>query len=148
MGCFFFFFFYVYTHSFKPFSSVQFSRSVVSNSLQPHELQHARPPCPSPTPGDHPNSRPSSRYCNLIFRKFLSPQGETLYSLALSISFTHTAQSWANTNLYVSVDFTVLDISYEWGHNTWSFVMDFSRLAQRFQGSHMLQHVSVLHSFL
>ena len=33
------------------FSSVQFSRSVVSNSLQPHELQHARPPCPSPTPG-------------------------------------------------------------------------------------------------
>ena len=32
------------------FSSVQFSRSVVSNSLQPHELQHARPPCPSPTP--------------------------------------------------------------------------------------------------
>ena len=33
------------------FSSVQFSRSVVSNSLQPHESQHARPPCPSPTPG-------------------------------------------------------------------------------------------------
>ena len=40
---------------------VQFSRSVVSDSLQPHELQHARPPCPSPTPGVHPNSCPSSR---------------------------------------------------------------------------------------
>ena len=41
------------------FSSVQFSRSVVSDSLLPHELQHARPPCPSPTPGAHSNSRPS-----------------------------------------------------------------------------------------
>ena len=43
------------------FSSVQFSRSVVSDSLQPHELQHARLPCPSPTPGVHSNSCPSSR---------------------------------------------------------------------------------------
>ena len=42
-------------------SSVQFSRSVVSDSLRPHESQHARPPCPSPTPGVHSNSRPSSR---------------------------------------------------------------------------------------
>ena len=41
-------------------SSVQFSRSVVSDSLRPHELQHARPPCPSPTPGVHSNSRPLS----------------------------------------------------------------------------------------
>ena len=40
------------------FSSVQFSYSVVSDSLQPHESQHARPPCPSPTPGVHPNSCP------------------------------------------------------------------------------------------
>ena len=38
------------------FSSVQFSRSVMSNSLRPHESQHARPPCSSPTPGVHPNS--------------------------------------------------------------------------------------------
>ena len=43
------------------FSSVQFSHSVVSNSLRPHELQHARPPCPSPTPGVHSNSCPSSQ---------------------------------------------------------------------------------------
>ena len=42
------------------FSSVQFNRSVMSDSLQPHESQHARPPCPSPTPGVHSNSRPSS----------------------------------------------------------------------------------------
>ena len=43
--------------------SHQFSRSVVSNSLQPHEPQHARPPCPSPSPGVHPNPCPSSRWC-------------------------------------------------------------------------------------
>ena len=42
------------------FSSIQFSRSVVSNSLRPHELQNVRPPCPTPTPGAHPNSCPLS----------------------------------------------------------------------------------------
>ena len=44
--------------------SVQFSRSVVSNSLWPHEPQHTRPPCPSLTPGVHPNSCPLSRWCH------------------------------------------------------------------------------------
>ena len=41
---------------FSLFSSIQFSHSVVTNSLRPHELQHARPPCPSPTPGVHSDS--------------------------------------------------------------------------------------------
>ena len=50
--------------SFLSFSSVHFNRSVMSNSLQPHESQHARPPCPSPTPGVHPNSRPLSQWCH------------------------------------------------------------------------------------
>ena len=44
--------------------SFQFSHSVVSDSLQPHEPQHARPPCPSPTPGVHPNPCPLSRWCH------------------------------------------------------------------------------------
>ena len=44
--------------------SVQFSCSVVSDSLQPYELQHARTPCPSPTPGVHSDSRPSSQWCH------------------------------------------------------------------------------------
>ena len=53
-------------HLFPPvlsvqFISVQFSRSVMSNSLQPHESQHARLPCPSPTPGVHSDSCPSSQ---------------------------------------------------------------------------------------
>ena len=46
--------------------SVQFSRSVISNSLRPHEPQHARPPCPSPTPGVYPNSCPLSWWCHPI----------------------------------------------------------------------------------
>ena len=46
------------------FSSVHFSHLVVSDSLQPHELQHARPPCPSPTPRVHSDSRPSSQWCH------------------------------------------------------------------------------------
>ena len=46
------------------FSSVQFSCSVVSDSLRPHELQHTRPPCPSLTPGVYSNSCPSSRWCH------------------------------------------------------------------------------------
>jgi len=45
-------------------SSVQFSRSVMSDSLRPHGLQHTRPPCPSPTPGVYPNSCPSNRWCH------------------------------------------------------------------------------------
>ena len=45
-------------------SSVQFSHSVVSDSLRPHELQHTRPPCPSSTPRVHSNTCPSSRWCH------------------------------------------------------------------------------------
>ena len=53
-------------HKFRPPNPtlVQFSRSVMSDSLQPHELQHARPPCPAPTPRVHPNPCPSSRWCH------------------------------------------------------------------------------------
>ena len=50
-------------HTFH-FGEVQFSRSVVSDSLRSHESQHARPPCPSPTPGVHSDSRPSSQWCH------------------------------------------------------------------------------------
>ena len=51
---------YIYIYIY---SSVQFSHSVMSHSLWPHESQHTRPPCPSPTPGVHPDSRPLSRWC-------------------------------------------------------------------------------------
>ena len=54
-------------------TSVQFSYSVVSNSLWPHELQHARPPCPSPTPGVHSDSRPSSQWCHPAISSSVTP---------------------------------------------------------------------------
>ena len=55
------------------FSSVQFSYSVMSDSLRPHELQHARPPCPSPTPRVHSNSCPLSRWCHPAIHPLSSP---------------------------------------------------------------------------
>ena len=54
-------------------SSVQFSHSVVSDSFRPHEPQHARPPCPSPTPRVHPNPCPSSRWCHLTISSSAIP---------------------------------------------------------------------------
>ena len=53
--------------------SIQFSRSVVSNSLQPHGLQHARLPCPSPTPRAYSNSCPSSQWCHPTISSSVSP---------------------------------------------------------------------------
>ena len=53
--------------------SVQFSRSVVPDSLRPHESQHARPPCPSPTPGVHSDSCPSSQWCQPAFSSSVFP---------------------------------------------------------------------------
>ena len=55
------------------FSSVQFSRSVMCDSLWPHELQHARPPCPSPPPGVHPNPWPLSRWCHPTISSSIVP---------------------------------------------------------------------------
>ena len=55
------------------FSSVQFSHSVMSNSLWPHESQHTRPPCPSPTPGVLSDSHPSSQWCHPAISSFVIP---------------------------------------------------------------------------
>ena len=67
--------------------SVQFSRSVMSDSLWPHELQHDRPPCPSPTPRIHSNSRPSSRWCHPAISSFIVPFSSCPQSLPASESF-------------------------------------------------------------
>ena len=53
-----------YIHKLLSVASVQFSHSVVSDSLQTHELQHTRPPCPSPTPWVHPNPCPLNQWCH------------------------------------------------------------------------------------
>ena len=69
------------------FTSVQFSRSAVSNSLWPHESQHARPPCPSPTPGVYPNSCPLSRWYHPTISSSVVPFSSSLQSFPTSGSF-------------------------------------------------------------
>ena len=69
------------------FSSVQFSHSVMSNSLWPHGLQHARPPCPSPTPGVYPNSGPLSQWCHPTISSSVFPFSSCLQSFPASGSF-------------------------------------------------------------
>ena len=69
------------------FSSVQFSLSVVSDSLQPHESQHARPPCPSPSPRVHSDSRPSSQWCHPAISSSVVPFSSYSQSLPASESF-------------------------------------------------------------
>ena len=71
----------------KVFSSVQFSRSVVSASLRPHGLQHARPPCPSPTPGVYSNPCPWSRWCHPVISSSVVPFSSLLQSFPASVSF-------------------------------------------------------------
>ena len=66
---------------------LQFSHSVVSNSLQPHELQHARPPCPSPIPRVHPNSCPLSRWCHPTISSSVFPFSSCPSSFPASESF-------------------------------------------------------------
>ena len=69
------------------FPSVQFSRSVVSNSLRLHESQHTRPPCSSPTPGVHSDSRPSSQWCHPAISSSVVPFSSCPQSLPVSGSF-------------------------------------------------------------
>ena len=93
------------THS----SSVQFSRSVVSDSLWPHELQYSRPPCPSPTLGVHSNSRPSSRWCHPAISSSVVPFSSCLQSLPASVSFPmRQVFSWGGQSTGVSALASVL----------------------------------------
>ena len=82
-------------------SSAQFSRSVVSDSLRPHELQHPRPPCPSAAPGVYSNSCPSSRWCHPTILSSVVPFSSRLQSFPASGSFpmsqffTSSGQCWS-----------------------------------------------------
>ena len=71
----------------RKFSSVQFSRSVMSDSLRPHESQHARPPCPSPSPRVHSDSHPLSPWCHPAISFSAVPFSSCLQSLPASESF-------------------------------------------------------------
>ena len=91
------------------YSSVQFSCSVMSNSLQPHELQHARPPCPSPTPRVHSNSCPSSWWCHPAISSSVVPFSSCPQSLPASESFPKSQLfSWGGQSTGVSALSSVL----------------------------------------
>ena len=83
---------------------VQFSRSVVSNFLRPHESQHARPPCPSPTPRVHSDSRPSSQWCLPAISSSVVPFSSHPQSLPASESFpVSQLLAWGGQSTGVSV---------------------------------------------
>ena len=102
------------------FSSVQFSRSVVSDSLQPHESQHVRPPCPSPTPEVYSNSCPSSWWRHPAISSSVIPFSSCPQSLSasgffpMSQLFTAGDQSIGVSALASFFPMNTQDWSLEW----------------------------------
>ena len=103
-------------------SPVQFSHSVVSDSLQPHEPQHGRPPCPSPTPRVYPNSRPLSRWCHPIISFSVFPFSSCPQSFPASGSFQMSQLfSWGGQNTGVSASASVLPMNtQDWSPLGWT----------------------------
>ena len=94
------------------FSSVQCSGSVVSSSLQPHEPQHARPPCPSPTPGVHPDPRPLCRWCHPTITSSIVPFSSCPQSFPASGSFPMSQLSASGCqSIGVSASTSVLPVN-------------------------------------
>ena len=93
-------------------SSVQFSHSVMTDSLQPRELQHARPPCLSPTPGVYPNSCPLSWWCHPIISSSVIPLFSCAQSFPASGSFPMSQRfSTDDQSVGVSASASVLPVN-------------------------------------
>ena len=103
-------------------SSIQFSRSVVSDSLRPHESQHAGPPFPSPTPGVPPDSRPSSQWCHPAISSSVIPVSSCLQSLPASESFPMSQLlTWGGQSTGVSALASFLPKkSQAWSPSEWT----------------------------
>ena len=97
------------------YSSLQFSRSVLSNSLWAHESQHARPPCPSPTPGVHSNSCPLSRWCHPAISSSVIPFSSCRQSLPASGSF-QMSHLFASGGQSIAVSTSTM--SFQWTPRT------------------------------
>ena len=104
------------------FSSVQFSRSVVSDSLRPHELQQPRPPCPSPSSGVHSDSRPLSRWCHPTISSSVVPfsscpnpsQHQSLFPVSQLFA-------WGGQSIGVSALASVLPMkTQDWSPLSWT----------------------------
>ena len=102
--------------------SVQFSRSVMSDSLQPHESQHAWPPCPSPTPGVYTNSCPSSRWCRPAISSSVTPFSSCPQSLPASRSFPMSQLfAWGGQSTGVSASASILPMNtQDWPPSGWT----------------------------
>ena len=102
--------------------SVQFCHSVLSDSLQPHELQHARPPCPSPTPRVYPNSCPSSWWCHPAISSSVVPFSSCPQSFPASGSFPISQLfTWGGQNIGVSASASVLSMNtQDWSPLGWT----------------------------
>ena len=103
------------------FSSVQFSDSVMSDSLQPHEPQHARPPCPSPAPGVHPNPCPLSQWCHPTISSSVVPFSSCPQSFLASGSLQMSQLSASGgQNIGVSASTSVLSMNTkDWSPLGW-----------------------------
>ena len=102
--------------------SDQISRSVVSDSLRPHELQHTRPPCPSPTPGVHSDSCPSSQWCHPAISSSVITFSSCPQSLPASESFPMSQLfAWGGQSTGVSAlaSFLPKD-TQDWSPSEWS----------------------------
>ena len=103
-------------------TSVQFSHSVLSDSLRPHESQHARPPYPSPTPGVHSNSRPSNQWCHPAISSSVVPFSSCPQSLPASESFPMSQLfAWGGQRTGVSALASVLPKNtQDWSPSEWT----------------------------
>ena len=103
-------------------SSVQFSHSVVSDSVRPHELQHARPPCPSPSPRVHSDSRPLSQWCHPAISSSVVPFSSCPQSLPASRSFPMSQLfAWGGQSTGVSASASLLPKkSQGWSPSEWT----------------------------
>ena len=103
-------------------ASVQFSRSVKSDSLQPQEPLHARPPCPSPTTGDYPNSCPSSWWCHPAILPSVVPFSSYPQPLPASGSFPMGQLfAWGGQSIEVSLSASVLPMNtQDWSPLGWT----------------------------
>ena len=103
-------------------SSVQFSCSVVSDSLWPYESQHARPPCPSPTPGVYSNPCPSSRWCHPTISSSVIPFSSCPQSFPASGSFPMSQLvTWGSQSTGVTDSASVLPMNtQDWSPLGWN----------------------------
>ena len=105
-----------------PFSSVQFSCSVVSDSFRPRESQHIRPPCPSPILGVHSDSRPLSQWCHPAISSSVVPFSSCPQSLPASGSFPMSQLfTWGGQRIGVSASASVLPMNtQDWSPLGWT----------------------------